>query len=84
MLRVLILIEDDFVSKLFCGANMAPEVGFEPTTNSLTASCATTALLGSIFERAKYTEGAGGFQLDFLQYDNFPCNNLVFAVVDKA
>src|SRR5271165_6520617 len=36
------------VDKVHCRRNLAPEVGFEPTTNRLTADRSTTELLRSV------------------------------------
>ena len=67
---------------------MAPGVGFEPTTNALTARCATAALpriVKDLLKQRQYTEGEKYFQLNFLvlrfQYDDLSSYKLIIAVV---
>ena len=48
------ILRRDVSGERFVWDQMAPPVGFEPTTNGLTVRCATAAPQGSNFERASY------------------------------
>ncbi len=68
---------------------MAPGVGFEPTTNALTARCATAAPPGNVEKQhGEYNEHLKAFQsffrLKFLEYEDFAGDGLGVAIVDVA